>query len=85
VENHKLASAASSRDPATGLRAVWALRTLCDQLEDIQVRNARRRGWTWQQIAEGLNVTRQAVHKKHAARLNMEKRLNAERKGRPER
>ena len=75
-----MAKAASSRDPSIGLRAVWALRTLCDQLEDIQVRNARKRGWTWQQIADGLNVSRQAVHKKHAGRLNAEKRLNAERK-----
>jgi hypothetical protein len=80
VENQELAKAASSRDPATGLRAVWALRTLCDQLEDIQVRNARKRAWTWQQIADALNVSRQAVHKKHAARLNIEKTLNTTRK-----
>ncbi len=54
-----------SQDPATGLRAVVALRRLLDQLERIQVRNARVHGWSWQAIAEVLGVSRQAVHKKY--------------------
>ncbi|GAA2371620.1 sigma factor-like helix-turn-helix DNA-binding protein [Dactylosporangium salmoneum] len=53
-------------DPGTGLRAVLALRRLADRLEAVQVRNARRLGWSWQEIAEALGVTRQAVHQKHA-------------------
>ncbi|MGF7236280.1 MAG: helix-turn-helix domain-containing protein [Frankia sp.] len=57
-----------SKDPATGLRAVVALRRLLDQLERIQVRNARAHGWSWQAIAEVLGVSRQAVHKKHGGR-----------------
>ena len=59
-------TAAAADDPDTGLRAVRAMRELADRLEVLQVRNARDRGWSWQQIADALGVTRQAVHKKHA-------------------
>ncbi|MBX6355146.1 MAG: helix-turn-helix domain-containing protein [Micromonosporaceae bacterium] len=64
-----LTAAADPADPETGLRAVAALRKLVDQLEALQVRNARQRGWSWQAIADALGVTRQAVHQKHAHRL----------------
>ncbi|MED7951183.1 MULTISPECIES: RNA polymerase subunit sigma-70 [unclassified Streptomyces] len=67
-ESGELAAAASSRDPAVGLRAVRALRELADRLEGLQVGNARERGWSWQEIAVCLGVTRQAVHKKYAKR-----------------
>ena len=63
-----LAAAADSSDPGTGLRAVAALRRLLEQLEALQVDNARAHGWSWQEIAEILGVSRQAVHKKHARR-----------------
>jgi DNA-directed RNA polymerase specialized sigma24 family protein len=59
-------TAAAAEDPAVGLRAIRALRELADRLEALQVGNARDRGWSWQQIAEALGVSRQAVHKKHA-------------------
>ncbi len=59
-------TAAAADDPDTGLRAVRAMRELAERLEVLQVGNARARGWSWQQIAEALGVTRQAVHKKHA-------------------
>jgi hypothetical protein len=62
----RLASAAGDPDPFVGLRAVAALRKLVEQLEALQVRSARAAGWSWQQIANELGVTRQAVHKKHA-------------------
>jgi hypothetical protein len=68
TEATKLASAAGSGDPAVGLRAVLALRRLLESLEVLQVDNARRRGWSWQEVAEALGVSRQAVHKKHAGR-----------------
>ncbi len=55
--------------PADGLAAVVALRELADRLEDAQVEMALREGWSWPQIAQALGVTRQAVHKKHLARL----------------
>ena len=67
-EGVQLAEAASGRDPAEGLRAVRALRELADRLEALQVNNARDRGWSWQDIAAGLGVSRQAAHKKHARR-----------------
>lgn len=61
----KLAQEASSRDPAVGLRAVRALRELAERLEALQVASARDQGWSWQEIAVCLGVSRQAVHKKH--------------------
>jgi DNA-binding NarL/FixJ family response regulator len=61
-----LAAAASSTDPKAGLRAVVALRRLLEGLEHLQVANARSKGWSWQEIADALDVTRQGVHKKHA-------------------
>jgi hypothetical protein len=64
-EATQLASAAGDRDPRVGLRAVAALRTLLERLEAVQVRNARTKGWSWQEIAAELGVSRQAVHKKH--------------------
>ena len=60
-----LASAAADADPRTGLRAVRALRRLLEHLEETQVRRARTLGWSWQEIADVLGVSRQAVHKKH--------------------
>ena len=64
-EATEVAAAASSRDPAVGLAAVAALRRLLESLEALQVANARAQGWSWQQIAEALGVTKQAVHKKY--------------------
>lgn len=67
-EARDLATAASSTDPKVGLRAVVALRRLLETLEILQVTNARKRGWSWQEIAEALQVSKQAVHKKHGRR-----------------
>jgi hypothetical protein len=50
------------------LRAVAALRGLVEALEALQVDNARARGWSWQDIAGRLGVTKQAVHQKHGPR-----------------
>ncbi|MEA2973886.1 MAG: hypothetical protein QOG82_2344 [Actinomycetota bacterium] len=66
TEATQLAAEAGSRDPVVGLRAVAALRRLLETLETLQVVNARDQGWSWQQIATALGVSRQAVHKKHA-------------------
>jgi hypothetical protein len=68
TEATRLASAAGSENPRDGLRAVAALRRLLEQLETLQVGNARDQGWSWQEIADVLGVSRQAVHKKHAKR-----------------
>ncbi|SHN33066.1 hypothetical protein [Cryptosporangium aurantiacum] len=68
-EATELAAAASSGDARIGLRAVRALRRLAETLEAVQVENARRAGWSWQEIAEVLEVSKQAVHKKYAGRV----------------
>ena len=47
---------------------VAALRQLTERLEILQVDNARALGWSWQQIAERLGVTKQTVHRKHGRR-----------------
>ena len=66
ADTAQVASAAGSTDPEVGLKAVRSLRVLTERLEALQVQNARSQGWTWEQIAQLLGVTRQAVHKKHA-------------------
>ena len=62
----ELSETAAATDPAQGLAAVRALRALADRLETLQVHNAREQGWSWQAIADVLQLSRQAVHQKHA-------------------
>lgn len=57
--------ASGAADPAVGLRAVLALRRLAERVEAEQVVLARNRGWSWQQIADVLGMTRQSVHAKY--------------------
>ncbi len=64
----QVAAATSSQDPEIGLAAVAALRGLVEVLEALQVENARSKGWSWQQVAAKLGVTKQAVHHKYASR-----------------
>ena len=64
----QVAAATSSQDPEVGLSAVAALRGLVEVLEALQVDNARANGWSWQDIASRLGVTKQAVHQKHGPR-----------------
>jgi hypothetical protein len=66
-EVRKFAAATGSEDPDVGLAAVAALRGVVEVLEALQVDNARARGWTWQDIARRLGVSKQAVHKKYAS------------------
>ncbi|MFD6420215.1 helix-turn-helix domain-containing protein [Streptomyces sp. NPDC060194] len=68
TEATDLAAQAGGRDPRIGLRAVAALRRLLEQLEAVQVGSAREQGWSWQEIAGELGVSRQAVHKKYGRR-----------------
>ena len=63
-----LAVQVASDDPEAGLRAVAALRRLLERLERIQVEKARERAYSWQEIADALGVTKQAVHKKYAGK-----------------
>jgi hypothetical protein len=64
----EIAQSAASTDPDVGLRAVASLRALTERLEVVQVENARKLGWSWQDIAGRLGVTRQTVHRKHGKR-----------------
>jgi Homeodomain-like domain len=61
----RIAEGAASNDPDVGLRAVAALRALAERLELLQVQRARELGWSWQDIASRLGVTKQTVHRKH--------------------
>jgi DNA-binding NarL/FixJ family response regulator len=63
-----LAQRAGSKDPREGLQAVAALGRLLESLETLHVRNARAQGWSWQEIAAELGVTKQTVHRKHHGR-----------------
>jgi DNA-directed RNA polymerase specialized sigma24 family protein len=65
----ELAEGASSSDPEVGLRAVAALRILTERLELLQVEQARALGWSWQEIAGRLGVTKQTVHRKYGRRV----------------
>ncbi|WP_165065406.1 hypothetical protein [Marisediminicola senii] len=64
------ADAANTTDPRAGLRAIVSLRALADALELDQVEAALRQGVGWLEIADALGVTRQAVHKKYAKRVD---------------
>ncbi len=69
VASMKTTAGSQPGTPAEGLAAVVALRRLADRLEAAEVERALRQGWTWSRIAEALGVTRQAVHKKYAKRV----------------
>lgn len=66
LEPAEVATQTSSEDPEVGLRAVASLRALLEAVEELQVKRARELGWSWQQIAALLGVSRQAVHQKYA-------------------
>ncbi|GAA1322088.1 hypothetical protein ACFSWE_01475 [Leucobacter albus] len=62
--------AVNATDPRVGLRAVVSLRSLADALEMRHVEAALASGMSWQTIADALGVSRQAVHKKYAKRVD---------------
>jgi len=65
-----LLTTAAAAAPAEGLRAVRSLHELADRLEALHVQRARGLGWSWQQVADALGVSRQAVHKKYGKRFD---------------
>jgi hypothetical protein len=73
----EVAAQATSSDPAIGLRAVASLRALLESLEALQVRRAREAGWSWQDIALALGVTKQAAHEKHGGSRRRRQRRQA--------
>jgi hypothetical protein len=65
IEPSEVLTQTASADPAVGLRGVASLRALLEAVEELQVRRARELGWSWQQIAAPLGVSKQAVHQKY--------------------
>ncbi len=65
VEPGEVVAQTASEDPEVGLRGVASLRALLEAVEELQVNRARGLGWSWQQIAELLGVSKQAVHQKY--------------------
>ena len=65
VEPDDVVAQTASEDPEVGLRGVASLRALLEAVEELQVRRARELGWSWQQIAAPLGVSKQAVHQKY--------------------
>lgn len=62
-------TAARLERPEEGLRAIEGLRRALETLEQSHVDNAVRAGLPWSRVAAALGVTKQAAHKKHAARV----------------
>ncbi len=65
VSLREVERAMASGDLDVALRAAARLRTLAEQLEADQVAQARRAGWSWQEIASRLGVTKQTLHRKY--------------------
>jgi DNA-directed RNA polymerase specialized sigma24 family protein len=65
VKAGEVVAQTASEDPEIGLRGVASLRALVEAVEELQVRRARELGWSWQQIAALLGVSKQAVHQKY--------------------
>jgi hypothetical protein len=65
IEPSEVLTQTASADPEVGLHGVASLRALLEAVEELQVRRARELGWSWEQIAAPLGVSKQAVHQKH--------------------
>jgi DNA-binding NarL/FixJ family response regulator len=63
----------SPKQPDDAFAAVLSMRRLADKLEQKAVVEALKQGWTWAKIADALNITKQAAHKRHAAFVKAQK------------
>ncbi|GAA2969949.1 hypothetical protein [Glutamicibacter sp. BW77] len=71
MKSEQIATLASdTSDPRAGLRAIASLRALTERLELAQVEAGLVLGMSWQNIADALGVSRQAVHKKYAKKVD---------------
>jgi hypothetical protein len=68
MEENNQTAGLESGDPAVGLRAVGALHRLAEQVEASNVKLARDRGWSWEQIGDALGISRQSAHAKYGRR-----------------
>lgn len=55
-------------EPISELRRIHEARRELARAEAEQVRRARAQGYSWQAIAGALEVSKQAIHKKHGKR-----------------
>lgn len=62
------AAQAAASDPLEALQTLADARTEVEQATAELVAQARQHGSTWQQIADALEVTRQAVHARYGPR-----------------
>ena len=71
MKSEQIATLASDTSaPRAGLRAIASLRALTERLELAQVEAGLVLGMSWQNIADALGVSRQAVHKKYAKKVD---------------
>lgn len=75
VEPTEVVAQTASEDPEVGLRGVASLRGLLEAVEELQVGRARELGWSWQQIAALLGVSKQAVHQKYGKDKRRRRRM----------
>lgn len=61
------------KQPNDAFAAVLSMRRLADKLEQKAVVEALKQGWTWSKIAQALDVSKQAAHKRHAAFIKAQK------------
>jgi hypothetical protein len=60
---------AAATGPTEALRTTALLRRHLDAVEAAQVDAALKTGYSWRLIAEALGISRQAAHRRHAARV----------------
>jgi DNA-binding NarL/FixJ family response regulator len=63
----------SIKQPDDAFVAVLSMRRLADKLERKTVVEALKQGWTWSKIAQALDISKQAAHKRHAMFVKTQK------------
>lgn len=63
----------SPKQPQDAFAAILAMRALANKLEQKTVLEALKQGWTWSKIAQALDISKQAAHKRHAAFIKAQK------------
>ena len=71
---------AGDATPAKGLSALPSLRYHVERLEHYAVANARGLGWTWENIAESLGISKQVLHRRYGKQFAKLRRKRAYRR-----